>query len=810
MASKRQSFPWAALVVIIAVLALIIALPDAWKPWAPSFLKPQTRLGLDLAGGTQLDFRISEDEINARIKTLEEQIDTLKESGNTEELRVKEFELMNTKEQHQKIVEAIRLVLERRINSLGVSEATITPSYFGSEKHLLVECPGIIDVERCIQTVGKTIQLEFKEEFTGSETEYAAKARAEAEIVYKAVTTGTGTLQVYGQDYSSRLGVRYVDSEPVFVSSLPKDMQFVADRSPEAPVTKVETSVPVTMQDQNGQMTLVEQKGIFLVKVLEPKKQVPRPLTDPATAFEELKKTMPGTTLEQQTGVDLTAASADIRPVLQSMEIGSEQAVSFGSGASGIVYLAGRNQGTEEMTASHILIQYKGSLKAEPSVTRTKEEAKARADDISRRLTAGGSFDEIVRTESDGPSKDQGGSIGTINRGLMGDAFDAAAFTLKTGELSDVVETPFGFHIIRADEAAAVTKTTVTYSLFRMEGSLATAQNLIEKIGKGEVVRMEDQIVLRRLFFSLTPTGWKDTDLNGQRFRMASVTVDDLGAPVVQIQFDEEGGKLFQELTKRNIGKQIAIFVGGEPVSAPMVNTEISGGNAIITGSRTFEEAQQLAQDLNTGAIPAPIHLSGQTTIEATLGANALRESVSAAAIGLLILCLFLIAIYRLLGVFASLSLVFYVILLIAAMKLPLFLITKEHVVLSLAGIAGIILSIGMAVDANVLVFERMKEELLRGKHLSTAVELGFRKAWPSVWDGNFSTLITCAILFVVGTSIIRGFSITLSMGILISLFTAMVVTRWFCRKLVTSPLAKRGDLIGIPSTGASEAKEGM
>jgi preprotein translocase subunit SecD len=281
------------------------------------------------------------------------------------------------------------------------------------------------------------------------------------------------------------------------------------------------------------------------------------------------------------------------------------------------------------------------------------------------------------------------------------------------------------------------------------------------------------------------------------------------GVPVVQIQFDEEGGKLFQELTKRNIGKQIAIFVGGEAVSAPTVQNEIAGGNAIITGSRTFEEAQQLAQDLNTGAIPAPIYLSGQSTVEATLGANALLQSIKAAAVGLCILCFFLILIYRLLGVFASLSLLLYVVLLLAAMKLPLLLVTKEHVVLSLAGIAGMILSMGMAVDANVLVFERMKEELRRGKLLSTAVELGFRKAWPSVRDGNTSTLITCAILFVIGTSIIRGFAITLTMGILISLFTAMIVTRWFCRKLVKSPLAAREALIGIPSSEGPRTEGG-
>ncbi len=236
------------------------------------------------------------------------------------------------------------------------------------------------------------------------------------------------------------------------------------------------------------------------------------------------------------------------------------------------------------------------------------------------------------------------------------------------------------------------------------------------------------------------------------------------------------------------------------------MQNEIAGGNAVITGSRDLKEAQNLAQDLNTGAIPAPIYLSGQTTVEATLGTNALHQSIVAAAVGLLILCLFMIIVYRLLGVMATIALLFYVTLLMASMKLPVLLITKEHVVLTLAGIAGIILSMGMAVDANVLAFERIKEELRRGKMLRTAIDTGFRKAWPSVRDGNTSTLITCAILFTIGTSIIRGFAVTLSMGIFISLFTAIVVTRWLCHKLISPALAERLELFGVKKENVSHS----
>ena len=226
--------------------------------------------------------------------------------------------------------------------------------------------------------------------------------------------------------------------------------------------------------------------------------------------------------------------------------------------------------------------------------------------------------------------------------------------------------------------------------------------------------------------------------------------------------------------------------MGGELVSAPTVQSEIIGGTAIITGSKTMEEARNLSQDLNTGAIPAPIYLTGQYTVEATLGAAALQTSLMAALVGGILLMLYMILAYRLLGVVADLALIVYAFLNFALLKLPLFLFSANYVVLTLAGMAGFILSLGMAVDANVLVFERLKEELRKGKILKTAVESSFKHAWPAIRDGNLSTLITCAILFMVGTSIVRGFAVTLGMGVLLSMFTAVTVTRWMLRRVVT------------------------
>jgi len=795
MASQKFS-PWPLLITIVAILAFIVALPNEWKMWAPGFLRPDAHLGLDLAGGTQLDFRISEDELNQRQEKIAAEIEELKKGGSNDVLLSKQNELRSLQEQHRNIVEAIRTVLERRINSLGVSEATITPSYFGSEQHLLVECPGIIDKQKCLATVGKTIQLEFKEQYTGDEQGFAEEMLARANKAFADATAAGGSLKNVGEDLSSQLGISYFDSRVLYATALPKGLEGALNQKPGDGVRKTEGTIQTVQQTDAGS-ELTEVKGIYLTEVLAPRAPQERPVSDPNEALQTLAEQTAGATAKVESSVLLASLPSDVQATAKTTEIGSLTLVTRGDGTPSLFYLGGRTEGNEEMTASHVLVQYQGSLRADAGVTRTKEEARTRAAALLARIAAGEPFESIARIESDGASKASAGSLGVIKRGVMGDTFDAVAFLLSKGQLSSVVETPFGFHIIRADTAAAVSGAEVSYALLSLPVG-TDAEALKKKVEASEVVRSDEAVTVRSMFFSLTPTGWKDTALNGQHFRSASVTVDPTtNIPVVQIQFSEEGGKLFQELTKTNIGKPIAIFVGGEMVSAPVVQGEIIGGTAVITGSRSFEEARLLAQDLNTGAIPAPIYLAGQTTVEATLGAEALKQSIYAAGIGLLLLALFIFVIYRTLGFIANITLAFYVVLLIAAMKLPLFLVTQQYVVLTLAGIAGMILSMGMAVDANVLIFERIKEELKKGKLMKTAVETGFKRAWPSIRDGNFSTLITCAILFSIGTSIIKGFSITLTVGIIISMFTAVVVSRWMCRKFAVSPL---GEKMALPS----------
>lgn len=266
--------------------------------------------------------------------------------------------------------------------------------------------------------------------------------------------------------------------------------------------------------------------------------------------------------------------------------------------------------------------------------------------------------------------------------------------------------------------------------------------------------------------------GWDNTELSGKHIQSASVVFDQqTSAPLVVLNFNKDGSDLFAELTESHINDVIGIFLDGEAISTPVVQQAIYGGEATITGNFTLQEAKLLAQRLNAGALPVPIELVSQQTVGPTLGALSLDRSINAALIGFAFIAVFMLAYYRFSGVLAVIALVVY-----AALNLALYKLLG--VTLSLAGIAGFILSLGIAVDANVLIFERLKEELNAGRDLPTAIDEGFRRAWTSIRDGNLTTLIASVILFAFSTSFIKGFALTLGLGILVSMFTAIVVTR--------------------------------
>ena len=269
-------------------------------------------------------------------------------------------------------------------------------------------------------------------------------------------------------------------------------------------------------------------------------------------------------------------------------------------------------------------------------------------------------------------------------------------------------------------------------------------------------------------------TQFVPTDLTGKYLDRAVLEFDpNTAQPMVSLIFDDEGAKLFEQITRENTGKIVAIFLDDAPISTPVVQEAITGGKAVISGNFTPKEAKELVGRLNSGALPVPIELISTRSVGASLGAQAVEHGIFAALIGALLVATFLILWYRLPGLIAVLALSLYVVIILAIFKLV-------PVTLTAAGIAGFIISIGIAVDANILIFERIKEEMRTGKTIPDAIKAGFERAWLSIRDSNTSSVITGLILFWFGTSLIKGFALTLVIGVITSLISALFITRIF------------------------------
>ena len=720
-------------------------------PLTPSAITKQSiNLGLDLQGGSQLDYKIDLREVPESDKA--------------------------------DIIDGVQGVIEKRVNSLGVAEPQIYTSEVANETHIIVELADntviapedittylnetkdiseltddekkYISIEKAKASVGKTIQLEFKEKKTSLDPQEKDKIKSEAQIALDKINVGAD-YSVIGQEevIAANAKVDYKKEDFTFESNINTDLRNVLKNLEIGQVNK----------------ELVE--GVYNTIV----------------NFKE----------------------------------GTETANSF----VGIVKLVDKQKAVihdKEILTSHILISYQGSERADASITRSKEEAYARAKEVYEKLNnteEKADFAELAKEYSDEPgAKESGGKLDMpIFTGVQNLATEyvAVATALETnGQISEITETNFGYHVIKADEV----KLNVE----------------------------EDQYKYEIISYSTISDPWKSTGLTGKQFTRADVEYTNNGIPqaYITLQFNEEGAKLFAEITERNIDKPLAMFVGDKFISSPTVNEKITSGSAIINGIASEEEAYQIKKDLNTGAIPAPIILTGEYTIGATLGQEALTLSVKAGAIGLFIVMLFMILIYRLPGLIASIALVSYASILIFLIKsqLPIllsliialviygFLIYKilynqdsgwekfisfilssvalifmtnllnTPITLTLAGVAGLILSIGMAVDANILIFERIKEEIQSGKTIKLAIDTGFERAWSAIRDSNFSTLITCGILFFLGSSIIKGFAFNLAAGVVVSMFTAITVTKTLLHGFLTKKLAKNPKLFGVNS----------
>ncbi len=617
-------------------------------------LKPLDKpfvLGLDLQGGTHLEYEADVAQVSD----------------------VDRREALN----------GVRDVIERRVNSLGVSEPLIQTTQAGDSWRVTVELAGIQDVKKAINLIGETPILEFKEQ----NTETTRRALTEDEK--KRITT------------ENQAALKKAQDALVEAKKPGTDFTLLAEKT------------------ENAALKLAKGDAGFL-----------RGQNQYYDLYQEVKTVAVGTIVEK---------------VLEQPNFYSVVKVE-----------AVKDTGEQEVRARHLLIAYKGAQGE--LATESKEDARKKIDALKVQATPQ-NFAELAGKNSQEPGANtRGGDLGWFAKGDMVEAFETAVFAQATGTISNIVETPYGFHLIYKEDQRALKDVRVR---------MYEAKKLTE-----------DELVP-------PPEAWKATKLTGRQISSAKLDFDQrTGVPMVALQFNEEGSDLFAELTRKNIGKQIAIFLDGELLSAPTVQNEIPGGQAVISGSFTVNSAKQLARRLQAGALPVPIQLIAQQTVGPTLGADSLQSSLRAGLMALLLVAIFMILLYRLPGAVSIVALILYAFVSAAVFKLI-------PVTLSLAGIAGFILSLGIAVDANVLTFERLKEEWHAGRPLLQALEEAFRRAWPSIRDGHMTVLISCLVLYWFSSSVIRGFALTLAIGTILSLFTAVVSTRTILRVLAGTSLKR-------------------
>ena len=371
-----------------------------------------------------------------------------------------------------------------------------------------------------------------------------------------------------------------------------------------------------------------------------------------------------------------------------------------------------------------------------------------------------------------------------------------AAFIYFIGPLAQSIKQGLdlqgGTHIVLEAEDAGENKVTddaverARQILERRINEMGLAEPLIQREGKKRIiielpgVKDPDQAI--KTIGKTAVMEFKDENgtvhLTGNDLKDAKEQIGQNKQFMVAIEFSDEGAKKFADLTTMNVGRHIGIYLDGEQLTNPVVNEPITGGKAVITGSRTLDEAKNLAILLRSGALPVKVNVLEVRTVGPTLGQDSKDKSVTAFAVGIGLIVAFMLVLYRVSGFVATTALLIYVLLLLAVLH---FL----QATLTLPGIAGIILSMGVAVDANILIFERFKEEVQVGKTLRMSMESGFRRALATIVDANMSVMITAAILFVLGSGPVRGFAITLGLGVAISMVTAVFVSRYLLRMLI-------------------------
>ncbi len=594
-------------------------------------------------------------------------------------------------------VEGVRDVIERRVRGVGVNEALVQTTKVGDQYRVIVDLPGVQDVNQAIKMIGETPILEFKEENHDAPRELTVEEAKQL------------------KDYNAQAEKKAREA----LSAIKNGMNFAQ---------------AVTQYSEDAAGKLSGGDLSFITRETYPE------LFDWASAHHDGE--VSGDLIKTASGFNIAKRLAE-RP------------------------------GEKYVQAAHLIVCYQGAQGCQNS-TSTKEQAKAKIDEIKKQITTQ-NFVEMVKKYSTEPgAADRGGDLGSFKKADMVKEFTDAVFAQAVGTISEPVETAFGYHLIYK------------------KGETQSKEYQVARV----YIKTKD-----KTDFAPPAGEWKTTGLSGKYLKRAEVTQDSRsGAVQVSLNFDDQGTKLFGDITGRNIGKTVAIFLDGQPISIPRVNEAITSGSAVISGGFTIGEARILAQRLNSGALPLAVELLSQKKVDATLGSDSLHRSFVAGIIGLLLVMAFMIGYYRLPGLLSVFSLAFYTVLNLAMFKVM-------GVTITLSGIAGFVLSIGMAVDANILVFERLKEELQAGKSLRGATEESFARAWPSIRDSHITALISCVFLIWFGSGFVQGFAIVLAIGTLINLFTAIIVTRVMMR-FIFSYLGEKGNwlFLGHRSEAAQQA----
>lgn len=631
-------------------------------------------------------------------------------------------------------VEGVRDVIERRINVFGVSEPNVQINRTsGGDYRIIVEMAGIKDVKQAIKMIGETPLLEFKEQNNEIRKMTAEETKQLNDFNIAAEKNATEILgKVISGGDFKALAEAYSQDEKTKASG--GDLGYITEKdNPEIYNLAKNISVGKTSADL-GRIT----GGLEIVNVLDKRVKV-----NPFDNTEE-----------------------------------------------------------KEVKASHLLICFNGKTGCESGFT--KEEALAKINKLKEGATPANFKDLIKQNSTEPGARETGGELGWFGAGAMVKPFEDEVFKQAIGTISSSVETDFGWHLIHKQDERKVEEIKVSHIFIK----ILTETDIIG-----------------------TQSEWENTELTGKNLKSATVEFNPQdGSPEVSLVFDDEGAKMFEEITARNVGKPVAIYLDNYPISVPNVSEKITGGKAVISGKFNITEAKLLTQRLNAGALPVPIELVNQQTIGPSLGQKSMADSARAGIIGFIIIAIFMILFYRLPGLMAVLALAVYSLIVFAIFKIGFsmaalllvgifiligitingwfilfaflsyillyFIGGLSPVTLTLSGLAGAIVSVGMAVDANILIFARMKEEIANGKPLTSAIEDGFKRAWPSIRDSNFNTLITCFILIMFTTSAVKGFAITLGLGVIISMFTAIFITRNFLNLIPSAWLEKRHGLI--------------